>query len=280
MTFDKRLDSDSTLTQQQIFDLRTMASQSYFDQSPMLNATIPPGVKGYSMGITGETVPYTIANDNLVSGIILGCFILAIITTARCWQFLGKGIRTFFYSTRQEDVANQTSAEIRYQIVMTFITILLVSTASYMYITDTATLSHIFINDHVLGGILIITFSAYLLTKWFITFLVNAVFFDKKKNIHWIHTKLFLTTLEGLLIFPLVLLQVYFSFIPQNALFWFLSVLFLNKIFTFYKYWSIFFRQNGGLLQTFLYFCALEITPLLAFCGTGLLTINYLKVNF
>ncbi|MDE6689035.1 MAG: DUF4271 domain-containing protein, partial [Prevotella sp.] len=79
---------------------------------------------------------------------------------------------------------------------------------------------------------------------------------------------------------PLVLLLVYFNFDAEKALFCFVVILILNKLLTFYKCWSIFFRQNGGILQTFLYFCALEITPLLAFAGAWLAMTDFLKVNF
>ena len=80
--------------------------------------------------------------------------------------------------------------------------------------------------------------------------------------------------------YPLVMLQVYFDLSLENAAVFFVIVLILNKILTFYKSWIIFFKQKGLFLQNILYFCALEITPVLAFCGTWLMIINKLKVNF
>ena len=58
------------------------------------------------------------------------------------------------------------------------------------------------------------------------------------------------------------------------------NLLNINKILSFYNELNIFFRQNGGTLQTFLYFCALELVPLLAFGGIWLMTIDLLKINF
>jgi hypothetical protein len=76
------------------------------------------------------------------------------------------------------------------------------------------------------------------------------------------------------------MLQVYFDLSLEKAAFLFCFVLFLNKILAFYKSWLIFFKQKGLYFQNILYFCALEITPILAFCGAWLMIVNNLKVNF
>ena len=75
-------------------------------------------------------------------------------------------------------------------------------------------------------------------------------------------------------------LQIYFDFSTENALIYIGFVLFLNKILTFYKAYQIFFRGNGLYLQTFLYFCTLEIAPMLALGGAGLAIIDSVKINF
>ena len=47
-----------------------------------------------------------------------------------------------------------------------------------------------------------------------------------------------------------------------------------------YKSYAIFFKHGGGIVQNILYFCALELMPLLALVGILQITGNYLKVNF
>ena len=91
---------------------------------------------------------------------------------------------------------------------------------------------------------------------------------------------LILSAIEGALLYPAILFQSYFEAPAQNIVIYTVFVLVLVKILTFYKCFVIFFRKNGLFLQIILYFCTLEIIPLLALWGvlgiiTNALTINY-----
>ena len=79
---------------------------------------------------------------------------------------------------------------------------------------------------------------------------------------------------------PLIVMMVYYDVPAKITTYYCLAVLFFIKILTFYKCWSIFFRQNGRYLENILYFCALEITPLFALGGLWVMIANMLKVNF
>ena len=91
---------------------------------------------------------------------------------------------------------------------------------------------------------------------------------------------LFLTSSEGVMLFPVIMLLAYFNFSLQAAIIYSLIVLGLVKILSFYKSYIIFFRGNGSFLQIFLYFCALEAVPFSALCGGLVLMSHYLKINF
>ena len=108
----------------------------------------------------------------------------------------------------------------------------------------------------------------------------NTIFFDSKKRGHWTWTQSFITALEGIALFPAVMLEVYFTPSIQNVAFYFVSIVILAKILTLYKCWSIFFRQKSIFLQIILYLCALEIVPMLALWGTLVMITNELKVIF
>ena len=232
------------------------------------------------MGIAGDTVPYAISNNSLIPIILLGCFIFIFIATARSQRFISKEIKNFFAYNHDNEINSETSGELRYQIVTIFIGILLLSISAYMYATD-AISPNFFVSSHyLLIGMFFGMFFLYLLFCWLSMTMVNFIFFDSKKNIQWMQSKLFLTAVGSTLMLPVVLLQVYFDFAAENVLIWFVFVLILNKLLTFYKCRTIFFKQKGGLLQTFLYFCALEIVPLLALGGIWLSTMNNLKINF
>ena len=86
--------------------------------------------------------------------------------------------------------------------------------------------------------------------------------------------------MEGIALTPIVLLSVYGQLRVIPALICIGFVVFLAKIFSFYKCYLIFFRQFGVFLQIFLYFCALELIPLAGLVGI-LETINEnLIINF
>ena len=106
------------------------------------------------------------------------------------------------------------------------------------------------------------------------------VFFDKKKNVQWLKAYLFLISCEGVALFPMVMLLSYFELSLQVAVIYTLVVLGIVKILSFYKTYLIFFKRNGVFLQIFLYFCALEVVPLLALWGGLVLISHYLKINF
>ena len=110
--------------------------------------------------------------------------------------------------------------------------------------------------------------------------MVNHTFFFGKNNGQWLYALLLISAIEGALLFPAVLFQSYFEAAPKNVIIYALLVVAFVKIITFYKCYVIFFRKNGLFLQIILYFCTLEIIPLLALWGvlgiiTNALTINY-----
>ena len=91
---------------------------------------------------------------------------------------------------------------------------------------------------------------------------------------------LFITSAEGVLIFPAVLLQSYFDLsINTVAIYSIIMVVFV-KLLTFYKSYTIFFREIPFFFQIILYFCALEAVPMATLIGSLAITGNYLKINF
>ena len=86
--------------------------------------------------------------------------------------------------------------------------------------------------------------------------------------------------MEGVVMLPLGLLQVYFNMSIESVMTYFIAVLIFVKLLTFYKCYIIFFRRTGVFLQIILYFCALEIIPLAAVWGAMVMMGNYLKINY
>lgn len=81
----------------------------------------------------------------------------------------------------------------------------------------------------------------------------------------------------GFLLFPLVLLAVYFDLNANTAKILIFIILGFTKIMLFYKCIRNFFNHFHGILHLILYFCTLEIIPLL-FLWKGLIYINNILI--
>ena len=144
------------------------------------------------------------------------------------------------------------------------------------YVADTYLLD----SPYELSTIYFGVFVVYFLLKSIIYLLVNAIFFESKKNKQMLWTQSFIAALEGMAFFPVIVMQIYLDFSMQTVVYCFIFILVIAKLMTFYKCWVIFFRQVGVFLQIILYLCALEIIPLLILGGVLVTITNGLKVTF
>ena len=93
-------------------------------------------------------------------------------------------------------------------------------------------------------------------------------------------TWLFLMSTEGIVLLPVVLVQIYFGLPLAVTAIYSLIVVALFKLLSFYKCYTIFFRRNGIFVQSFLYFCALELMPLGVLWGVLNEVEHCLMINF
>ena len=231
-------------------------------------------------GVSGVLAPYAVSNDNVIAATLLGCFVMAMVAFSLSRNFIERQIKSFFRVSRSKELAIETNEEMRFQTILIAQTSLLGSILYYLFVRDLGggRLS----NDTQLGaiGCFFGVFVAYFLFKYLVYGFVNWVFFDRKNNGQWRRTQVFLSSLEGVLLFPIVLLLVYFSLSLHAALIYTLIVMLCVKMLSFYKSYSIFFKRMGASLQIILYFCALELMPLMVLWGVLFITDNYLIINF
>ena len=231
-------------------------------------------------GVAGDPVPYNISNDNIISSILLGCFIMSLLAFAMSRSYVVQQIRNFFHIPRREDIKTPTSNELIALMFFALQACLLWAIAFFFYVKAYVADTFIFEEEYLFIGLLCLIIFVYTILKYPLYTLVNYTFFFGKNNGQWLYTLLLLSGMEGALLFPAILFQSYFEAPPQNVIIYAVFVLVLVKILTFYKCFVIFFRKNGLFLQIILYLCTLEIIPLLALWGglgiiTNALTINY-----
>ncbi|MDD7258038.1 MAG: DUF4271 domain-containing protein [Prevotellaceae bacterium] len=251
--------------------------ESFFSNDSLFH----PEVEGARYGIAGDPLPYAMRNDHVVTGLLLACFILALLAFARTKHFIFRQAKKFFYVPRSENVTTPTDTTGEYRFLMFLIlqTGLICSLLIFFYTLQNIADTFVLASQYQLIGIFFGCIMVYFVFRTLLATLLNLVFFNAKKNMRWLEAMLFLTAVEGVVLFPLVLLQSYFDLSMQGAVMYMSIVLILVKLLTFYKCYVIFFKNNGPLLQIILYFCALEIIPLIALGGFLIKIVDYLKIN-
>lgn len=235
---------------------------------------------GHSYGVAGDPVPYTIRGDDLLSSLLLVCFAILIISIAQSQRFIVRQIKNIFYVPRNDTDISETSVELRFQLFLVVLSCLLMAIVTYQYVTHYVADTFIIESNLALMSIFFAIYMAYQVIKALLNMMVCSVFFSTYQNQQWMKMLLFINATEGVLLFPATMVLTYFDLSPQKGVYYFCIVLILAKILTFYKCWSIFFRQNDGIFQNILYFCSLEIVPLLNLAGGLIILIDNLKVTF
>ena len=240
-----------------------------------------PELQGGRIGVAGDPVPYRVHNDNVITSLLLACFLVSIYLFANARQFFVKEAKNFFYTPREERTDfSETGNELRYQVFLVGITSLLISLLFYFhtlyYIGETFILQ----SQYTLIAIYFVIVIIYVGVKMGLYTFVNLVFFNGKRNQQWLKSFLFIITLEGVLLFPAVLLGGYYEMDIHNVTTYVIISILFVKLLTIYKCFIIFFRPNVVSLQIILYFCTLEIVPVLALWGVLVMTANNLKINF
>ena len=234
----------------------------------------------YRRGVAGDPVPYTIAGDPLVTSVLLFCFVIATITIAQAGHFLERQLKSFFRTQREgTTVITETSNEMRFQLFLVAQTCMLLALLLFIFSHDFAKESFAIAHYQILGLFTAINMG-YFIVKFLLYSIVDWVFFDKKKNIQWMKSFLFIISMEGILLFPIVLLFAFFHISVSSAVIYTLLVVFIAKILSFYKTYIIFFAKETAILQSFLYFCALELMPLGILGGIITAISGYLKTIF
>lgn len=239
-----------------------------------------PEITGGRQGVAGDPMPYTIAGDNMMSSILLLCFMATIISISRSQTFIFRQIKSFFFIQRGNTTeVTETSAEVRFQLLLVAEACLVLAVLYLSYLMETGNTTYT-VSQFRFIEILTGVFAGYHLSKYILYRLVNWVFFSEKNIQQWNVTYLFLEASQGVFLLPLVFVQSFFSLSIGYAAIYFVFVVVLFKLLMFYKQQQIFFPQNGRLLQNILYFCTLELVPVsLVWNILGIIS-EYLEIIF
>ncbi len=238
-------------------------------------------IPGHRYGVEGDTKTQGVYDDPVIVLLLFVVFIASVITYSRIKDFLVRQAKYLFthFNEGTSDVS-ETTGEFRQQLLLILLTSMLLAIFGYVDIQERMTGALRLSSPYLLIGILMAIALAYFMVKVLLYLVVNQVFFNNKKNEHWMHAVLFTIIVEGAFLFLIDIMTIYLGISLQNAEKMILGMVVIVKMLLFSKSYHIFFRQNVVLLQIFLYFCALEIMPLLALVGVMEATINNIKIIF
>mgnify|MGYP002521603691 FL=1 len=258
-------------------DLPQYYREGFFSKDSMFH----PELQGGRYGVAGDPVPYSVRNDNIITSLLLVCFIFAVIAFANARRFIIRQAKDIIYLPHEGTTEfSETSNEIRFQLTLVLITSLLIALLFYFYTLRYIGETFVLRSQYTLITIFLGITVGYFLLKVALYSFVNQVFFDSKRNQQWIKALLFIISIEGVLFFPALVFGAYFELDINKVITYVIIAVVIVKLLTIYKCYIIFFRRNVVHLQIILYFCTLEMIPLLAFWGVLVITANYLKINF
>ncbi len=230
-------------------------------------------------GIAGDPLPYRFRTDDYVTIVLLLSFFLEVWVVARSFRFLKQQIKDFFYIRKRENLFTP-DAELRGQIFLVFQTCFVLGILFFDYTQEFMTDVFNQVSPYQLLAVDVAIFIAYYTAKLIGYVVIDWIFFDREQHTQWMDTYLLGLLALGTALFPVALLVVYFDLAFQTLLFVFAGVLIIVKLLLFYKCSAIFFNYRLGFLHLLLYFCTLEILPLLVVWRALEYTNNYLAINF
>ena len=257
-------------------DLPTYYRESFFSADILFH----PELKGGRYGMAGDPVPYTLRGDNVVSLIFIVSFILGLVAFRMSSGFIYRQAKDFFYVSHSGPTfASETSSEVRFQFFLVVVGAFMLSIFLYLYALSSVGATFV-VSQYQLMAVYLAVLFGYIVLKYVGCTVVDSVFFGRRSHLAWVKSQLFVLAVCGVLVAPVVLLQVFFDLSVQKAAIGLLAIFVLSKILLFYKCFAIFSGRIGAFLQIFLYFCALEIVPPVTLWGCLLWISNCLKVNY
>ncbi len=208
----------------------------------------------------GTPQEYNLRADDVVSCGLLSCLLLTLVVFARSRQYVKRTLSAFFAPyTQSDDTGERTEGEAS---EVVFLVLQLCFAGSVLFFDildpDADVRSPYVVMGAAAGSVL-----AMILAKLGVYALVNGTFFPREKNARWRDAYVSSLCLLSLATLALALVLVYLDAPPLWRNVFQVATLVAVKIGLFFKCRRIFFSYQGGYVHLFLYFCTLEIVPLL-----------------
>lgn len=228
------------------------------------NAFLHPELRVSFSGIAGDPVPYQLRNDTFVTCTLLLSFFVAVFIISRSMRLLGIQFKNFFYNHNRDEVfILKSDSEIKSSSFIILLSCFLLSLLFFNYTKVEMTSVFNQVPPYELLAIDMGIFMAYYALKYLQYGIVHWTFFSSMRRAQWSNAYMLIVLIQSILLFPLSLLVVYFDLTIKTIIIAFICILVITELLVIYKVKQIFFVYKLGVFHLFLYFCTLEIVPLL-----------------
>ena len=225
-----------------------------------------PEVGVRQTGFSGIPRAYQLWRDDWVVLFVLMCFVLLAIIQKRVRKQLFSEAKEFFFPTK--NISKKEKRDSNFELLIPLVLTLILSTMGGLGVfMFTQKGLHLFlgqISPYMLIGIYVGIWMLYFILKNLLSSFVNWIFFDKQKRALWRKSYFFLFSVETLLFFFATISTIFLNLSSTIPLWIILTIGLVIKFLHLYKTFLIFFPKFYGTLHLIVYFCTLEIIPLLA----------------
>lgn len=231
-------------------------------------------------GIAGDPVPYRFRNDDFVTSALMLSFFLLVWVMASSWRFLREVAKDFFYHRLRPNLfTDRANTVLRGRFFLVAQACFMQGILFFDYTQKQQPEVFAQVSPYTLLGVSTLIFGVYYLIKVMFYRMVNLTFFSPERNKQWDDHLLVSILATGALLLPLTLLVVYFDLPFRETLITYVLLMAIVKMLLFYKAYRIFFSTLIGNVHLILYFCALEVVPILILWMTLLASNRFLMAN-
>lgn len=234
----------------------------FFQEDSLMHPEVPLRQTGFS----GIPRAYQLWRDDWVVLFVLMCFLLLATVQKRIRKQLFTEAKEFFFPTKNSSKKEKHDSNYE-QLIPLFMALILSIMGGlgvFMYTQKQMNLFLGQVSPYVLIGIYIGIWMLYFIAKNLLSAFVNWIFFDKERRELWRKSYFFLFAVETILFFFVTILTIFLNLSSTVPLWIILTIGLVIKFLHLYKTFIIFFPKIYGTLHLIVYFCTLEIMPLLA----------------
>ena len=232
----------------------------------------------HTPGVPGIPNNQKLSGSDIVTSLVLVCFFVTMTFLSVSRSYISVQTKKFFGKiTDRGSFTAETINEVKLNIYFVIQTCIFFSIITYILSSSVIDFSKLKIPSITIIPAATLVFLIYFAFK-FILYIITDVVFNKdnKNGRHHTDDICYIITAQGMLLLPLLLLVATTGIDTYTLVIYVASVIVFAKLIAFYKAFGTFSGHYKKILQIILYFCALEMTPLMSLYGILAMTAKYL----